>query len=229
VLDRLPSPLVDEAPCSVLIVPLGVLGDLTILRGAPKRLLLAGVGDLISNLSAVADWEFAERNGKAALNNIARMLALAGPRQTMAHPHPRIDDPEFLQLVIEGLVLSGLAMEVSGSSRPCSGAEHLISHALDASETGSALHGEQVGIATIFCLTLHGIDVAPIRRFAEKIGMKITPESVSISRDEFIKSVEDGPNMRIGRWTILNAVNDRAVIEDAYDACFGTISTGRSA
>jgi glycerol-1-phosphate dehydrogenase [NAD(P)+] len=202
-------------------IPLGVIADLSVLLEAPRRLLLAGVGDLISNVSAVADWELAEKCGKASVNNIARMLALAGACQVIASVNPRIDDPDFLQLVVEGLLLSGLAMEVSGSSRPCSGAEHLISHAIDAAGVGNALHGEQVGIATFYCLALHQIDPAPLQRFAAQIGMMMTPQDVSISRGEFLQAVENAPSMRVGRWTVLSSARARKDAEAIYDACFG--------
>ena len=56
--------------------------------------------------------------------------------------------------LMKGLILSGLAMQMIGNSRPASGAEHHISHFIEMSPKGlnissSALHGEKVGVATI--------------------------------------------------------------------------------
>ena len=54
-------------------------------------------------------------------------------------------------------------MEIAGSSRPCSGAEHLISHALDDLRPGTAHHGEQVAFGALVTTRLQGEDWA---RFA---------------------------------------------------------------
>ena len=61
--------------------------------------------------------------------------------------HPRFD-LEGIRLLATALMLNGIAMEICGSSRPESGSEHLVSHALDAHSPRPRLHGLQVGVAT---------------------------------------------------------------------------------
>ena len=202
-------------------MPIGVIADLDVLTVSPRRLRLAGVGDLISNLTACADWALAATNGKAAPNHLAKMLALVGARQVLAAPDPDVDDPAFVKLVLDGLVFSGVAMEVCGTSRPCSGAEHLISHALDNMGVSEALHGEQVGLATLFCMHLHANDVGDMRRFMGRLAMPRSPADLNLTREQFLAAVELAPSMRPGRWTILTeCAQNRGLLEQTYDACF---------
>ena len=203
-------------------MPMGVIGDLDVLAAAPARLQRAGVGDLISNLTACADWDLAAKRGKAAINDMARMLAVAGPRQVLGAKAIDLSEPQFLRTVVEGLILSGVAMEICGTSRPCSGSEHLISHALDAAGTTGALHGEQVGVASIFCCALQDGDWSAMRRFARRVGLADRPGKLGISRADFLDAVRRGPRLRPGRWTILNSVaRRRDALEKAFDTCFG--------
>ena len=203
-------------------MPIGIIADLAVIARSPRRLRLAGVGDLLSNITACTDWELAARRGKASLNGLARMLALSGVRQMLGFRKPDIEDPAFLEIVVEGLILSGIAMEVCGSSRPCSGAEHLISHALDVRDKTGALHGEQVGVAALFCRHLQDGNSTPLRPFAEQVGLPVTPTQLGVDRREFIEAARRGPSMRPGRWTVLcsHRRRTRSVLEKAFDACF---------
>ena len=63
------------------------------------------------------------------------------------------DEEAFIRLTY-GLILSGLAMQMTGTSRPASGAEHHISHMIEMAPEGpgissEALHGEKVGVGTL--------------------------------------------------------------------------------
>ncbi len=74
--------------------------------------------------------------------------------------HSYLSQPQFdldgIRLLATSLLLNGIAMEMCGSSRPASGSEHLISHALDALSARPRLHGLQVGIATYLVSILQG-------------------------------------------------------------------------
>ena len=107
-----------------------VLVDLDYVRRCPPEQLRSGVGDALSNLSAIADWELAERErgerGRRARRDV-------GADRRGVHPPPTTTCARttFLTALAEALVLSGLAMARPGASRPCSGASHEISHAVD--------------------------------------------------------------------------------------------------
>jgi glycerol-1-phosphate dehydrogenase [NAD(P)+] len=83
-----------------------------------------------------------------------------------------VADPEFVRSLIIAQIYSGIAMSIAGTSRPCSGPEHLISHAIDELNVCSdVLHGVQVGSACLFMLHLLGELTPEVMRFAK--GMRI--------------------------------------------------------
>ena len=96
----------------------------------PRAAGLAGIGDVISNLSAVADWELsAARHRRTRGRTGGRDVQVRRPGRAAPAGTARSD--EFLTVLAEALILSGLAMSVAGSSRPASGGDHEIMHAID--------------------------------------------------------------------------------------------------
>ena len=115
--------------------------------------------------------------------------------------------------------MSGIAMGIYGSSRPCSGSEHMISHAIDHLYQKSSSHGEQVGLATLFTQHLQAIQNYQIKPLFKTFGLPQTPEALNISKQEFINAASKAPTMRPGRYSILNEVNKPAM-EQAYHEVF---------
>ncbi len=111
--------------------PIAVIVDLDYVRRSPPEQLRAGIGDALSNLSALADWELAGRERGEQVDGLAAAFARAGAESLLSRTDDLHSDT-FLTALSEALVLSGLAMAAAGSSRPCSGACHEISHAIDA-------------------------------------------------------------------------------------------------
>ena len=136
-------------------LPIGLVVDFDVLRRSPVESARAGLGDLIANACAVRDWRRAEAAGREQTDDFAALLAEAasdlvtGTDVTSLRDGPL--DSGFLHRLLHGLVLSGLAMEIAGSSRPCSGSEHLVSHAIDRLYPGTARHGEQVAFGAVLC------------------------------------------------------------------------------
>ena len=125
--------------------PLGIIADVNIIKGSPEKLLLAGVGDLVSNASAVKDWYLAHIDKGESINNFAMALASLSGNSVIPYTFNDIRSSRFIGDLANGLVISGLAMVLANSSRPASGAEHLISHAIDdLFPNRSTLHGLQV-------------------------------------------------------------------------------------
>jgi len=81
---------------------------------------------------------------------------------------------EIVQRSKEGVYGGGgigklrVAMSIAGSSRPCSGAEHLFSHALDIVAGETSLHGSRTGVGAIMCTYLHGSNWESIRSFSRR-------------------------------------------------------------
>src|SRR5215210_8235735 len=134
-------------------MPIAVFVDLDYVRTCPPDQLRAGLGDALSNLGALADWELAAREKDEPFDGLAAAFARAGAESLLRRDDELTSD-EFLTALAEALVLSGLAMALAGSSRPCSGACHEISHAIDALFPGTANHGEQVAVGALFAAFL---------------------------------------------------------------------------
>ena len=185
-------------------MPTGVIVDLTIIKGAPIRYIKSGISDVISNLSAVSDWILAHEMGKDRYDTFAAMISESSALNLLGAADNDIKNPEFLQVLLKGLILSGIAMGVAGTSRPSSGSEHEISHAIDALYPNRALHGEQVGVASLFTMYLQkNPHYEKVRKLFEKLDLPRKTEHINVSRKEFVESVIYAPRTRPGRYTIL--------------------------
>jgi glycerol-1-phosphate dehydrogenase [NAD(P)+] len=108
-------------------------------------------------------------------------------------------------VLAESLILSGLAMSVAGSSRPASGGDHEIMHAIDKLYPGTASHGELAGVGALFCTHLRG-DTEQARLISACLGrhgLPRTPGDLGLSCADFTKAVGHAPSTRPGRYTIL--------------------------
>ncbi|MEO0141862.1 MAG: iron-containing alcohol dehydrogenase [candidate division WOR-3 bacterium] len=184
--------------------PYGVIVDLNIIKKAPLRHLRAGVGDLISNLSAVFDCRLAQQKKRDNVKPEILNLAEIGPKRILGCKG-KIKSDKFLSLLTDGLIKSGLAMCLSGSSKPASGSEHKISHSMDYLYPGrKALHGEQVGIATIFTMALQKNSyLKSVIKLYRRIKFPQRVSHLGISNKEFVQVVINARKIRPGRYTIL--------------------------
>ncbi|MFE9806124.1 iron-containing alcohol dehydrogenase family protein, partial [Streptomyces sp. NPDC005227] len=199
--------------------PIAVVVDLDVVREAPIRFVRSGIGDAVSNISAVADWELANRVNGEKVDGLAAAMARQAGEAVLRHPGGCGDDG-FLTVLSEGLVLSGIAMSIAGHTRPASGACHEISHALDLLyPKRAAAHGEQVGIGAAFAMHLRG-DRAGSRLMADTLhrhGLPVVAAEIGFGVEEFVRAVEFAPRTRPGRFTVLEHLDlspDR--IREAY-------------
>jgi glycerol-1-phosphate dehydrogenase [NAD(P)+] len=95
-------------------------------------------------------------------------------------------------------------MAAAGSSRPCSGACHEISHAIDALYPDRATHGEQVAVGALFASFLRedGL-VDEIEPAYSRLGIARLPGDLGLTDDEFAAAVAEAPSTRPDRYTIL--------------------------
>ncbi|MGW1885035.1 iron-containing alcohol dehydrogenase family protein [Streptomyces sp. NPDC001970] len=199
--------------------PIAMVIDLDVVRDAPVRFVRSGIGDAISNISAIADWELAHRITGEPVDGLAAAMARTAGEAVLRHPGG-VGDDEFLTVLAEALVLSGIAMSISGDSRPSSGACHEISHAFDLLHPKrAASHGEQVGLGAAFAMHLRGAHEES-GLFAEVLrnhGLPVLPEEIGFSVEEFVEAVEYAPQTRPGRFTILEHLDlSTDQIRDAY-------------
>jgi len=123
-------------------LPEAVVVDLAVCQRAPLTLWHSGVGDLSAKFTAVSDWKLAFQRQGVPVNDLAALMSDASVFQFMANP---ASDEQGIRLLATALMLNGVAMEIAGSSRPASGSEHLISHALDMTGARQRLHAFRRG------------------------------------------------------------------------------------
>lgn len=202
-------------------MPAGVVIDLDVVGQAPEEFVRAGIGDLVSNLTAVADWRLAADHGEEPFDEFAASIALQSALPVLGVGWPLGADD--LQLVARGLVMSGLAMEVAGSSRPCSGAEHLVSHALDQLLGPDArAHGEQVALGVLLVATPSGVDLERVRALYRRVGLPTALADCGLDRATLAEAIRLAPSTRPGRTTVLDRLDlGDAGIDHLLHTAFG--------
>ena len=208
--------------------PIAVLVDLELVRAAPRRSVRAGIGETLSNICALEDWQLAHERTGEAVDGLAMMLARSAA-DAVLYQRGTIDSDAFLHTLAESLVLSGQAMVIAGSSRPCSGACHEISHAIDLLfPDRRGYHGEQVGVGAAFATFLRK-DEERLEQIVAALrwhGLPVVPADLGFTVEEFTRIVLAAPQTRPGRHTILEelALSDEGTllaVKDYIDAVSG--------
>jgi len=188
--------------------PIGVLADTSIIAGAPKRLLAAGCGDLMAKVTAVKDWELARDEKGEYFGKYSSNLAFMSAKIIMEESKSiGTGGVASVRTVVEALISSGVAACIADSSRPCSGAEHLFSHALDFIAPNKGLHGEKCGIGAIMMAKLHDIEWEQISSKLKYIGAPTTAKEIGIDTDSIVKALVAACTLRPERYTILNKIS----------------------
>ncbi|AXG81369.1 iron-containing alcohol dehydrogenase family protein [Streptomyces paludis] len=208
--------------------PIAMVVDLDVIRDAPPRFVRSGIGDAVSNISAIADWELSHRISGESVDGLAAAMARTAGEAVLRHPGG-VGDDAFLIVLAEALVLSGIAMSISGDTRPSSGACHEISHAFDLLyPKRSAPHGEQVGLGAAFAMHLRGAreESQLFTEVLRRHGLPVLPQEIGFTADEFVRAVAYAPQTRPGRFTILEHLDlSTDQIRDAYADYAKTISS----
>lgn len=185
-------------------IPTGIIGDTAIIVKAPYKLLASGCADVISNLTAVLDWELAKRLRNEEFSTSAAALGRLSAKTIIDKADmikPNLE--ESVWTAIRPIIVSGISMSVANSSRPASGSEHLFSHALAKIAPGKSLHGERCGVGAIMMMYLHGGDWEMIRNVLKRIGAPITAKEMGVSRDDVLRALVGAHRVREDRYTIL--------------------------
>lgn len=194
------------------IAPHAVFVSLPTLAGAPPEAAAAGLGDLMANPLALRDWALAAEHGveepidQDAWDLSVQSFELVEPWLD-TDPRESVKDPAFLNALVDGLVRSGMAMIHAKSSRPASGAEHEISHAIDRLFPGRALHGAQVAFGCIISLALYEEDTAAYQGRLRQLGLPAHPSDLGLTENGLVQVLLEAPNTRPGRFTILESAD----------------------
>ena len=208
--DGISSPFVSlkgsNKPHSIKVnTPIGVLADIKLISEAPTRLLSSGCGDLIGKLTAVKDWELARDEKDEYFGTYSAHLAKLSADIIMNKSKDLLVNENGVRTIIEALISAGVAAGIAGSSRPCSGSEHLFSHALEYITDGKCgLHGERVGLGTIMMARLHDLDFEEIISVLENVKAPIKASQINVTEKEVIQSLIMAQELRPDRYTILS-------------------------
>lgn len=211
--DGISSPFVSvrgtDKPHSVKTnTPIGVLADTHLMSQAPPRLLAGGCGDLVAKITAVKDWELARDENEEYFGGYAANLAYMSAKIILDESEKLKRKSQFsIRTVVEALISAGVAACIAGSSRPCSGAEHLFSHAVEyVAGPNYGLHGERVGIGTIMMAKLHGLDWEKVVETLENVGAPTKAKQIKLAEEHVVKALVTAQSLRPDRYTILSKV-----------------------
>jgi len=208
--DGMASPFVSiksDKPHSIIAsAPMGVFVDIDVIKKAPTKLLASGCGDLIANIIAVKDWQLGNKKNKEYYGRYAADLAMMSAKIVMENSSEFAKKGLDARVIVEGLISAGVASCIAGSSRPCSGAEHLFSHALDKIAPGIGLHGEKCGLGSIMMAKLQGQDWKKIIKTLKDVGAPTTAKQIGLKADVIIQALIIAQELRPERYTILKEV-----------------------
>lgn len=186
-------------------IPYGVVVDLDVIGSSPEICLYSGVGDMFSKVSALWDWKQAFLKGYERYNDFASMLSYNSLDLLYLRHSSNIKTQQFQRSLVNSLLYSGIAMEIAGTSRPASGSEHLISHALDKVSSRPHMHGLQVGVASYLCAILqNNPEVAGLREVFMTIGFFDFVAADPLKKSEFIEALKIAPSIKSNYYTILS-------------------------
>lgn len=187
--------------------PIGIVVDINIINKSPEILLYAGVADIVSNLSAIQDWLLAHNEIGEPINELSYMLAKEAALPLLRYKKEDLHSDGLILDLVNGIVTSGLAMIVSGNTRGTSGAEHLISHAIDEYfPEKSTIHGIQVGWAQGIIAKRYRNDPYKINDFFHHVGLtEIYEKMVPWKEEDFDSLIPYALRIR-NRYTVFNTI-----------------------
>jgi len=184
--------------------PMAIVADTSIIIESDYRFTASGCGDIVAKFTSVRDWELAHKAKNEYYGEYAASLALMSATLVMKNADvikPGME--EGLRVVLEALISCGVAMSIAGSSRPCSGSEHLFSHSLDLVAPNTAMHGEQCGVGTIMMGYLYKADWKGIKATLQKAGAPTTAEELGVEPESVVEALVRASTIRPERYTIL--------------------------
>ena len=134
-----------------------IIADTKILADSPAALKSAGFGDMVSKYIALVDWQVSHLlTGEHYCEKVAALTRSATDRLMAMADKVTLADEEAAGAVFESLIMTGIAMSFTKTSRPGSGTEHILSHYWECMELLEGkipnYHGEDVGVATLMML-----------------------------------------------------------------------------
>ena len=182
----------------------GIIIDLDVIKSAPEKFIYSGIGDLLSKISAIYDWQYEKRQGVSELDDFAVMIAKKAVNSFVTTPFKSIRDDLFLKELLDSLAMSGIANEMAGNSAPSSGSEHLISHALDKLLEKPELHGIQVGIATYIMSKVQEHRYIRVNQVLTDTGFWNYVKTLKMKKEDFLRAIDLAPSIKPNRHVFIH-------------------------
>ena len=200
-------------------IPTAIIIDTNMIINAPEGQTLSGIGDTIAKHTALFDWKLSASRSSARIDDFAYALSRMSYDSVYHCDRKDMKSRVFIRILSRALVMGGLAMEIAGSSRPCSGSEHLFAHAIEEYYPDIKIsHGLAVALGSIPACVFQGQDTKGLLDFFKTYKLDIDPRSYGITKDIFADLWEKARIVRPGRITILDdVIPDRVQLDEIYD------------
>ena len=200
-------------------IPTAIIVDTDMITKAPIGQTLSGIGDTIAKHTALYDWKLSATKTGTNMEDFAYALARMSYDSVYHCDEKDLTSRVFIRILSRALVMGGLAMEIAGSSRPCSGSEHLFAHAIEEYYPNVKIsHGLAVAIGSIPACTFQGQSPDGLISFFHTYGLDFNPKSYGITEEMFADMWKKARTVRQGRITILSELpHDRAQLNDIYN------------
>lgn len=185
-------------------MPYGIIVDTGLIKSSPERFVFSGIGDIISKITAIYDWQFEEKHGLTMVDDFAVMIAKKSVNSIARMPFSSIKEDFFIKELVDSLTMSGISMEIAGNSAPASGSEHLISHALDKMTEKPQLHGIQVGIATYIMSKVQEHRYERVTKFLKETGFFEHVKTLGLKAFDYENAIETAPQIKPNRRTYIH-------------------------
>ena len=200
-------------------IPDAIIVDVNVVKSAPERQLLAGIGDTLSKYTALYDWKLAGRKTGEPVDDFACMISNMAFESILYSGGEELKSSDFIRRLTDALVMGGLAMEIAGCSRPSSGSEHLFCHALEEnhSDQVSVPHGIATAMGSYPACIFQGRDTEKIVKIIKQYGIPVKPSANGVTEEIFIKAWQEAAATRADRYTILNETDlSEGRLKDIY-------------
>lgn len=172
------------------ISPKAIIADINIIKNAPMEMITAGLGDILGKYTSLCDWELGRIiNGEYYCETVVNIIRSSIQKCVSNIDGIKNRDNFAIKNLMEGLVLTGIAMSFVGNSRPAAGSEHHLSHFWEMmfllKGKKAILHGTKVGIATLIITKLYELLVTKTVNFNNAID-KVN----SFNQKEWVKCIE---------------------------------------
>ena len=199
-------------------IPTAIIVDTNMIINAPIGQTLSGIGDTIAKHTALYDWKLSASKSSEMIDDFAYALSRMSYDSVYHCDEKNMKSRVFIRILSRALVMGGLAMEIAGSSRPCSGSEHLFAHAIEEYYPEIKItHGLAVALGSIPACIFQGQNPSGLLSFFKTYGLNIDPSSYGITAEMFADMWLKARTVRTGRITILDDIkHDTVQLNEIY-------------